>query len=400
VLAAAFWLLALPILAVGLRPLVIARGLAPDYIQFWSASNIVLEGGNPYDPTLQARYSADQGWRVEVEGAGHWAYLPYYYPPWLALALTPLVPLGFATAKCAWFAMLVESVVLAAWLLRRAGPQPTMLVGLCLGFGVWPVTLSIGQTAPLVVLLVAAAWRLLKSRHDLAAGAVLAWLSIKPQLAGLMLMAICLWALRQRRPRVVLGLAGMGALLVAGSELLLPGALAAMLKAPQVDPLVTIEQPWLGASWWSFLAWLPLPAGWRMPLYLAVALPAVAGVARAAWDRRTPPLKLLGISALATFGVAPYLRYYDLPILLIPLLELVRRPVAGQARAMLAAACVIVPTCLWLSIVGEPSPVVSQLQWLWIVAATAVVWLHSSRPLGSTLEKTPATISPALSNAL
>ncbi len=106
----------------GLARLPGVEHFAPDYIQFWSASNILLEGGNPYDPQLQARCNAEQGWDKDQQGLGRYAFLPYYYPPWVALALTPLVPLGYAWAKLVWLALLIEAVIASATCCEMACP--------------------------------------------------------------------------------------------------------------------------------------------------------------------------------------------------------------------------------------------------------------------------------------
>src|SRR6185437_10299628 len=108
----------------------------------------------PYDPDLQTAYNTLAGWNKDQQGLGEYAYLPYYYPPWLALALVPLVPLGYTWAKIVWLAILIESVIATAYLLRHSipGMHAMATMTFCLGFGVWWVTLPIGQTAPLVVL--------------------------------------------------------------------------------------------------------------------------------------------------------------------------------------------------------------------------------------------------------
>ncbi|HEX4148143.1 MAG TPA: glycosyltransferase 87 family protein, partial [Pirellulales bacterium] len=195
------------------------RPLAPDYVQFWSASRILSGGGNPYDPQSQARENAAQGWRLDDQGLGRYAYLPYYYPPWLGLALVPLLPLGYTLAKCAWLALLLECVVASAYLLRRQIPglAPPLAMLVIAGFGIWWTTLPIGQTAPLVVLLVVAVGRLTVARRDAAAGVALAWLSIKPQLALLLMAAVLVWAARHKRWKLIAGCAGCLAVLIGAS---------------------------------------------------------------------------------------------------------------------------------------------------------------------------------------
>ncbi|HEX8201452.1 MAG TPA: hypothetical protein VF590_13285, partial [Isosphaeraceae bacterium] len=84
-----------------------ARQIAPehlgtDFIQFWASGQLLASGGSPYDVAGQAQIQQANGWRTKEDGLGIYEFLPYYYPPWLALAFVPLLPLGFAGAKLAW----------------------------------------------------------------------------------------------------------------------------------------------------------------------------------------------------------------------------------------------------------------------------------------------------------
>jgi glycosyl transferase family 87 len=372
------WLLGFLTLVALLARLPAAAHWGPDYIQFWSASRILVSGGNPYDPEAQARENAAQGWDLERDGLGRYRFLPYYYPPWLALALSPLVVCGFAGAKLAWLAILVEAVVASAYLLRRriADLHPAWAMALALAFGVWWTTLPIGQVAPLMVLAWVAVWRLADAGRDRAAGWALAALSIKPHLAMIATVGVLVWAIRRRRWHIVEGWATCLAILVVASTLIFPGWLPAMLAAPVQTPLVTVEKPWLGASWLSLLRSIGLE-GWPLALaYAAAAAPAVVVMLRSAWSRQTEVYTLLALAALAAFFIVPYLRYYDLPILLVPLFELLRRPLAGQRRALLVLAALIVPAALWIVTPGEPSPLMSQVHWAWLAFGLAAVWIE------------------------
>jgi hypothetical protein len=77
--------------------------------------------------------------------------------------------------------------------------------------------------------------------------------------------------------------------------------------------------------------------------------------------------------------LVPYVRYYDLPVLLLPLIELLGRPLPGSTRGLLAASFMLVPLALWMMIAGEPSVLVAQLQGFWMVAALAGTWVWSDR---------------------
>ncbi|HEY5314065.1 MAG TPA: glycosyltransferase 87 family protein [Pirellulales bacterium] len=376
------WLLGLAALAAALASWPASKALAPDYIQFWSASRILAAGGNPYDRQLQTQENAAQGWRIEDQGLGRYPFMPYYYPPWVGLALVPLLPLGYGPAKCVWLALLVEAVLAVAFLLRRQIPSVSPLLAMLVtaGFGVWWTALPIGQTTPLVVLLVVAVWRLGEARRDAAAGIALAWLTIKPQLAVLVIAGTLVWAARQRRWKLIAGCLCCLVLLLGASTWAQPDWLAAMLDAPRVTPLVTADNPWMGASWFCLLGSLGLSGPIRYAAYAAVALPATGMVMFLAWRRQTSLVELLGLACWAAPLVAPYARYYDLALMLVPLVALARRPLADNTRGLLLVVFVIVPAATWVAYPGEVTPVVSQLEWVWMPLMLAAFYLASWQP--------------------
>ena len=82
----------------------------------------------------------------------------------------------------------------------------------------------------------------------------------------------------------------------------------------------------------------------------------------------------------SAFVLVPYLRYYDLPILLLPLLHLLGGRLAETKRTLLVLSFMIIPVAVWMVTPGEPSPLVSQLQWIWMIVALAGGWLAARRP--------------------
>src|SRR5262245_19779939 len=79
--------------------LVPSEKLCADFVQFWTAGQLLATGRSPYDAEEQARVQRELGWERDKQGLGLYDYLPYYYPPWLGLACTVLLPLGYQTAK-------------------------------------------------------------------------------------------------------------------------------------------------------------------------------------------------------------------------------------------------------------------------------------------------------------
>lgn len=348
-----------------------------DFIQFWCAGDILLHGGNPYDYELQASHSRAVGWDRQTHGHGRFDFMPYYYPPWLGLCCVALVPLGFTFAHALWIVLQFEAAVLSGWLLRRAGGglSPLLCVVLVAGFALTIQATRMGQIAPLVLLLAVAMWHFAEHGADRRAGWMLAALSIKPQLTAVLIAAVLLWAVRQRRWRIIEGFATAMFVFLTASTIVFPGWLPAMLHAPQEVPLVTLESPWLGVTWWSLLKTLGLNTPWAVPAWLAVNVASAVIILRAAWSRGTELLPLASLSLMAAWLLAPYARSYDLVVLLLPAIWLLTR-LPQTVRPPMVFTLALLPwlhqTIRWRR---AEFPVASrEIVWFWLVALLIGVW--------------------------
>lgn len=317
----------------------------PDFLCYWTTGRLVVEGRSPYDPEGQARIQREYGWDREEEGRGVLSFLPYYYPPWFAMACAALVPLGFGAAKTAWFFLNTWLLLGSGVLLREAVPGvprliPVVLVPL---FFLSVQSLLLGQTTIIILYLIAWAWRLLESGRDRAAGAVLAGLVSKPQLTAVLLLGILIWAVRRRRWGVVGGFCLTGAALGLMGALIVPTWPIEMLKAMRRTPPPTVYFPWIGASWLLVLRTLGLRSWALGAAYLAAAVPLLVAILRAALDRTRPLRDTIALGLLAAFFIAPYARHYDFPVLLIPLLVLLDNRLPERSGTALLMALVLLP---------------------------------------------------------
>src|SRR5262249_31537133 len=145
---------------------------------------------SPYDVDAQTRLQHELGWNRSTQGRGILSFLPYYYPPWFALGCTSLLPLGYEGGKVAWFFLNLELLFLSGYLLCNSFPGlprsiPLVAVPLFL-FGL--LALLIGQTPILILFLAATSLKLVEGGRDRAAGAALACLATKPQLAAIVII--------------------------------------------------------------------------------------------------------------------------------------------------------------------------------------------------------------------
>jgi hypothetical protein len=316
-----------------------------DFLCYWTAGHLLAHGQSPYDPAAQSRIQRNLGWDKSTRGGGRYEFLPYYYPPWFGLLCVPLGTIDYQVAERVWFFFNIQCLLISSLLLRDVidnVPRAVPPVALCAFF---PTLLAIfaGQTSLLILLLVAASWSLLAHRRDRAAGAILALLTIKPQLSVLILAGVMVRAARRRRWGVAGGFAFGFGLLCLASTAVLPSWPDQMLRAFRVTPLPTEYWPWVGSSWTLALRTLGLHGGVLWLVYAAAAVPLTAISLRAAWDPGRPLHDVLALSSVATFFLAPYAQLYDYPLLVIPLLVILGDRLPGRKGAALLAAVLLIP---------------------------------------------------------
>src|SRR5262249_18278834 len=149
-----------------------------------------------------------------------------------------------------WLALNLALLLLTGYLLRDAVPGlpqsvPLVMVPL---FGLSVIALFVGQTSILILFLVALTWKLLAQGKDGLAGAALAGMTTKPQLAAVLVLMLLIFTVRQRRWRVVTGfVVAMVALALIGAAIV-PTWPLEMLRAAERTPPPTAYFPWIGTT--------------------------------------------------------------------------------------------------------------------------------------------------------
>jgi hypothetical protein len=383
---AAVVLTLLAAILVGVSPAVMDWGrMFPDFICYWAAGKILAAGGSPYDPALQARVQGEYGWDRQRDGLGLYDYLPFYYPPWFGLLFVPLLPLGFAGARTAWYFLNLEGALLGGYLLSGVPGVPRRLpLWLAPLFLFTLASVLLGQTAIFVFFVLALSWRLLEEGRDRAAGAALAWLTVKPQLTAVLLLGLLLWLARRGRWRAVGTFLLTAVLLAGGSALVLPDWPFQMFNAIRQTPSPTEYYPWIGNAWLLVLRSLGLGGPLLWTAYLALAVPFLVAVARAALSPAGRLEDVLALGALAAFFVAPYARHYDFPVLLVPLLVAVGRLPRVAGWALVALLTVVPYVQLFLlahykAQQPEPGKFLVESTFFWVPLLLAAVWVFAAR---------------------
>jgi alpha-1,2-mannosyltransferase len=308
---------------------------------------------------------------------GNTLRLPWNYPPTFLMALMPLGALPYVMAWLVWSAFLYGSYVLLA---RRLTDVPDQLVFLLLAPGA-AVNLFFGQNGMLSTVLVGGGVFLLGSR-PIMAGVLLGLMAYKPQLA--LLVPFALLAGREWR--------ALGAAIVSQVALM------------TLSLIVLGIEPWA-----AFLYKLAHPAAvfsssssdWRaipsiMIFARALGLAPVAanilhwGIAAAAaaatlwiWRQTKDAYARMAMLATGTMLVTPYLRAYDLFLLVLPVAVLLRARTGLMAKAILFAAWLAPGVLMFVSPRAQVGALIS------IAIMAAIFWHAKSITQGGTLAARP-----------
>jgi hypothetical protein len=294
-----------------------------------------------------------------------------------------LALLPYPIAKLIWFFLNVELAFLSGCLLRDAVPGVSRWIPLVLVpvFLFTVIAVGLGQAVIPMLFLAVLAWRLLDRGWDLPAGAVLVWLTHKPQLVAVLALGVLLWSARRRRLKVILGFLLMLVVLSLTCWLIVPYWLLDMWEATSQTPPPTEYYPWIGTTWFLVLKTFELQ-GWGLwILYLAVVLPLLAAVVKAAWAHATPLSDVLALGFLAAFFVVPYARHYDFPILLIPLLVLLGGRLPQYAGGALMVVFVLLPYLHFIllqklkQLYGPWAKLHGEWSFFWVPLLLMLIWL-------------------------
>lgn len=317
-------------------------------------------------------------------------YLPYRYPPLLALILSPLGNLPYRTAQLIWSA---GSIILwlAAWLamaqpfFRRSSPLGgTCLVGL-IASPIMAQTLIDGQASFYWFAILAFTWLAIQHDRFALGGACLALAACKPNVLLLMSIVLIL-----RHPRMLVGLVPTGAAMLVAT-LWIPGRDCLNAYIELGSQLATqawsVETPYWKVQ--SLLSWTqPLFGSAARSINLAIGLSTAVGLG--CWwrqqdrdsicseDQQHNACCFLSLGLLVSALFNPYTPVYDLMLLSLGLFAwLVYAERTGMLSVWLGQREIkLVVGCLWLG------PIISQClsrelacpqQWMSLVLLIAVV---------------------------
>jgi hypothetical protein len=318
-----------------------------DFFSRWEGARaLFLRDENPYSDSVTHEIQMGMTGRLALPGEDQ---LAFAYPLYVAFPISPLVTLPYALAQACWMALLILAVLGAATaLIRLYQPNlhPPLLWLLPVGALLfYPSVRGIfnGQITLLSIFLISAALWAIGNKSDTAAGILLAFATIKPQPAVLIVPIVVIWAWRQRRLRLVTSALGTLSGLIGVATLLSPtwmlDFLYGLRQYAQYEPVGPPVQ---------LFAELIFPIGWSAVFTVVPSLILVGWLFRETARSLDKPWvsfqSTIGLAAIVTTLMAGRMGTPDQLLLLIPWSQWfsARLHVGEYARGVLAGLILLI----------------------------------------------------------
>lgn len=247
-----------------------------DFLVHWEGTRaFIKEGLSPY--------SDEVALRIQQKAYGHPARsgeheLRVAYPLYSTIFFAPFALVDdFNLARALWMTTLeVGLVLLTAVSIRLASWKisPLMLAVVLLFSLLWyhaARPLINGNVVILVALMMSLGFLAIRGERDELAGVLLAFTTIKPQLAVLPLLYVVVWSFSKRRFRIVVALVSTVVFLIAGAALFIPDWLIQNLR--EVIRYPGYNPP--GTPGAAFIEWFPgigRQLGWGLTILMLTIL--------------------------------------------------------------------------------------------------------------------------------
>jgi hypothetical protein len=348
-----------------------------DFIEYWAAAKLTLEGRNPYDGRLLLPLQQAGGRNTQQP-------VMMWNPPWTLALVWPLGLLPAREAQLLWLGVNFAAVFFCGdrlWLLL-GGAREKRWVGWAITLSALPTLFALqsGQISPLLLLGAVLFLECERRGWHFAAGASTVLLAVKPHLAYLVWVAILCDAMLRGRWRVVLG----------GSVVGLACALVPLVFNPDVwqqyvDAMANrTPEEWLMPTLGSLLR-LAFGEG----MFGLQFVPVLAGLAWFArhWKRRESTWdwgEELPLLLLVSFLTAPYGAWpFDMVLLLPAVVFVALRAEAPRRKPVIAALVAVNVGCLVLNVFK-----ISSFWFIWVSPAVLLLYVVGMR------RRTPAAQTP------
>jgi len=248
--------------------------IVTDFVDFWAAARLLLNGGNPFSPTEVLELQRSVG-LVESKPLLMWN------PPWTLSFVLPFGAMDFQVSQFFWLLLHVFFILLSAqklWAIYSHVERKSYLpwIAVLTFIPAWFV-LIIGQISALILLGIVGFLYFERKNQLFLAGVSTVLISVKPHLVYLFWIGLIVWIWKQRRWRAAFG-AIVAGLIVAVIPMIIDPAVYSqfieMYRFPGRSTPLELPAPSLGS-----LLTLYVPHG-NVPIQF---LPPLAGTLWFLW---------------------------------------------------------------------------------------------------------------------
>jgi Glycosyltransferase family 87 len=354
-----------------------------DFIEYWAAAKLTLDGQNPYDPQLLLPLQQANGRQTDKA-------VMMWNPPWTLAVVLPLGLFPAREAQLLWLAVNFAAMCFCGdqlWLLF-GGSRERRWIGWAIALAALPTAFALqsGQIGPLLLLGAVLFLECERRGYHFAAGAATVLLAIKPHLAYLVWVAILCDAVMRGRWRIVFGGAAAGLVCAAIPLAFNPHVWQQYIDAMTNRPPEEWVSPTLGTL---------LRLAFGEELFRLQFVPLAAGLAWFAWHWRKHakdwnwheqvPLLLLVSFVTAPYGAWPFDMVLLLPaaVWLVLNANLTPQPPSlrgkgeselGRDRLVVAGLVVVNVGCLALNLAHSTS-----FWFIWVSPAVLLLYAVGTR---------------------
>lgn len=343
-----------------------------DFVEYYAAGRLNVEGNNPYDGDLLLPIEREAG-RDTDEPIMMWN------PPWTLAVAMPLGVLPARVAQLLWLALHLAIIIFCVDRLWRlyGGSTARRAIAWAIGFTFPPTiyALQAGQISPLILLGCVGLLVGVRNNRPWLAGASTVLMAIKPHLLVLVWLALAGWALRGGRWQLML---------------------ASVLTVAVATAVPLLTNPHVLAQYWEAMThrtpeqWVAPTTGtllrvWINPAEFSLTfVPLIPGVLWLAWygyrhGHHWDWPKQLPLLIAVSLIVSPYGAWpFDMVLLLVPWLHLAanaeQRAKRNRLIGLIGAYVLIAGGCLTLTLLG-----ISSFWFFWVAPAVLLVHIGGMR---------------------
>ena len=376
------FLAALAGMAFAIHTLTRDNTLGTDFYIFYRAGQTAfIDRASPYSDALARQNQLAIFKRPSIAGEDQ---LGFAYPPYVLLAVWPVLGLGFDWAQAIWAAFLLLSLLAVVTLVYPGAPPWVAITFLCF----YPVTfgLILGNFAILIGALVLLIFGLVNGKRPLepagqaALGLLLAWLTAKPQFIWLFAAFFLLLALRRRWWPFLAAFGAGLAFFVAISFAILPGWPVLWLES--ASRYAAYNQSWLILSV-LLKDILPLEAVIPVTVVLGAGFLATSAWLFWQWWRgRLDNLLLLAWCGFVVYAFHPRGASYEHVTFLLPMVVWACRQKTIRSWPVWVfwgGSLIVSWAAFFISI--QPAAPASTTEWPLLFCAVWLGWLFLGSPM-------------------